>query len=481
MSRLVAYRPGSRNPWDERRAAHLARRAGFGAYGEELDELVRMGFDDAVEHFLDVPDEDPELDHAIAAVGNDLDVLNAPVSTHYLDDVERLKKWWVFRMVATRYPLREKLGLLWHDHFATQSSIVLRAPVLMKHVELLLAKGTGSFRELLHGVAADPCMLVFLDNRVNDARSPNENWGRELVELFTLGVDRYTQSDVRELARVFTGWTTPAAHEPEFLFDPAMHDTADKEVFGETIVGRGGMAGFEEGREALDAILARRDCAAWIARKLVTWFGAHEAPDRVVQDVAAELYETDYSIAAAVRALFRSEWFYAPEQEFALVRTPIELAVGVSRALGVQNPHLAGIVAKARRMGMNLLDPPSVAGWDHGESWIDSGSMVQRLNFAIEMSELPHTRREVRGRTAADFDAVVGELAEDAGHAELVRAAARRLLQRPLDAERESVLVAYLDGLDEELDAGLAPSKRRREKTRALVHLLLGTPEVAFA
>jgi uncharacterized protein (DUF1800 family) len=476
--RLEAFQPTRTRPWDERAAAHLARRAGFGANGDELRELVELGLDGAVARFVDFPDGDPELDKEIAAQGGALGAMEADASDARL--VARARLLWTYRLACARHPLREKLALFWHDHFATSESKVLRVGQLAPQIELFRTDGAGRFGALLSKLARDPAMLVYLDNRTSKKDHPNENWSRELMELFTLGVGHYTQRDVHEIARAFTGWSTPERSSGIFVYQAGDHDTNDKEVLGNTIRGRDGDAGMEEGEEVL-AILAKHPaCAQRLARKLCERFVAHDAPEGIVHAVAAELTLSDLSIRDTLRALFRSDAFHHPDLHFALYKNPVEYAVSAIRALGVRNVHLFDLPERLTRMGMRLFEPPSVAGWPPGRAWIQSSYLIERFDFALALSELPHTSRKVAGATAIDFDAIVPD-SDGAELSQLVDALSQRLLQRRLrDSERQT-LVDYARGASAGPGGGRVFDRPRRETVRGLVQLVLSTPEFSFA
>jgi len=461
---LEPYVASASDPWDAAKAAHLARRTGFGATPEEVRRLVSLGLERAVAERLDFPEAEPELDLAIRAQGSVLGVDGMG------GGADGLRAWWVFRMAYTRHPLRERLALLWHDHFACAESKVVRGALLCAQNELFRRLARASFGELLASVARDGAMLVFLDNRLNHRERPNENWSRELCELFTLGLDRYTQEDVREIARAFTGWSTPAAHLPQFLFRPEDHDPGDKRVFGVPLRGRSGEAGVEEGDEVLARILAREDCARFLAGKLCAWFVSSRPRPELQAALAGRLFASGYSIHECLRALFASRAFYDAENRFTLYKNPLELAVSAVRALAVQNAHLLSLERSAERMGMLLFEPPSVAGWPEGEDWIQPGHLIERCNFALALASLPHTRHPVAGSPALDLDLLAPSASRRAG--ELVDELCERILQRPLRAEQRQNLVRHIDRM---------PREPRRERVRAALHLLLSTPEFALA
>jgi uncharacterized protein (DUF1800 family) len=486
MDALRPFQASPADPWDERKAAHLARRAGFGATPAERAQLSALGMQAAVARFVDFPAVDQGLEERLRAVGPALDISDIPRGAYGEEVSSRVRRAWIFRMVHGAAPLQEKLALLWHDHFACQISKVVRVRLMRNQNELFRRAGAGSFRALVKAVARDPAMLVYLDNRVSVRANPNENWARELMELFTLGVDRYGQEDVRAVARAFTGWTTEAPDSDAFEFEPKTHDGADKTLFGETLRGRQDRAGLEEGDEALDRLLARPDCAPFIAAHLLAWFGDEAPAPEIVAALAQRLRATDWSIRETLRALFSSAWFYAEERRFARIRNPVELLIGNARLLEVQNAHLAGLEMHLGSLGMNLFEPPSVAGWDQGEVWIEPGSVAPRFNLALALSELPHAGRAITGRTSIDLDQLSEGREEDAPA--LVRALANRLLGRALAAEQEQTIVAYLETETPLLPPGAGggdDAKRardlRRARVRAALHLVLCAPQIVFA
>ncbi len=482
MELLEPFEPTPEDPWDFAKAAHLARRAGFGEPPGRVAELVRMGPEAAVDAFVDFPEVDEPLEREIELRGGDLTDLDGDVEPpHGL--AEAVRRWWLYRMVRGSSPLQEKLTLCWHDHFACQTSDAPNARLMLHQNRTFRRLGAGRFGDLLRAVARDPAMLVFLDGRSNVASNPNENWARELLELFTLGLDRYTQQDVVEIARAFTGWTTKARDSLEFRFDPDSHDAGDKVVFGRGLRGRSGPEGIEEGEEVLARILADPQCHRYVAARLVSRF-VHDAPtdagspadaaqSALTEAVAAELAARDGDVRETLRTLFRSRAFHDPRWQFARLKSPVELAVSALRPLGVQGPHLMALTAWLRRMGMDLLQPPSVAGWDGGPAWIQTGFVVERANFALAVSTLAHATRRVDGAAAADFDAWAPAGADDG---RLVDELARRLLQRPLRRAQRRELLLYL--AEDEFHENPEPLERR--KARALVHLLMATPEFAL-
>lgn len=478
LRRTDPLAPLAASSWDAQAAAHLLRRAGFGAGPAEIAELAALAPAEAVGRLVDYPDGEPELEAELEALGSEFSLASGAARMEVRDGFEVLRGWWLYRMTRTRHPLREKLTLFWHGHFATAASKVLRPPLLLAQNRTLRALGAGPFRRLLGAIARDPAMLVYLDGRLNRRGAPNENFARELMELFTLGVDRYTQRDVDELSRIFTGWGTPAADSTEFRFTPEDHDPGDKRLFGASLRGRRGPEGLEEGEEALDRIVAREECAPFLAHKLLAWFAAEDAPAPVREALADVLRAHDLAAREGLRVLFASAWFHAPERRFALHRNGVEVAVGAARLLGLQNVQHAGLAARLRRLGMELFEPPSVAGWPTGRAWVQSGALVERFHLALALSQLAHATRTVLGSAAYDLEALAP--APDADDRELALHAAQRLWQRSPGEERLRVLTEYL-GVVGGQRAGQDPRDVRRAKLRGLVHLLVAAPEFGVA
>lgn len=464
---LEPFVPTATDPWDRERAAHLARRAGFGASARELAALVDRGFESAVATFVDFEESDPAFDALAHETGGAIgDVADDERPGQPL--IENVRLWWIFRMVHTRAPLREKLTLLWHDHFACQENEELRATLMLEQNRLFRRHAAGSFRELLHGVARDPAMLMYLDNRINVAAHPNENWARELMELFTLGVDRYTQRDVVEVARCFTGWTTEDDASTSFVFRPERHDPRDKSVLGRTIVGRAGADGVEEGHEVLDHLLTREECAPFVARKIARWFHDDEPDEELVDALAGVLRANDWSVRETVRALFLSRAFHDPARRFTFRRTPVDWIAGTARSLGVWNVHALRPESTTRAMGMHLFRPPSVAGWDLGPAWANAAAALARRDFAEQLSRAAHAHARPFGAPALDLDALVRGAH---GGRSIVRAIAARLLLAPLSPEREAAVAEAVDRV----------SASGHARARAALRALVGAAESGLA
>ena len=298
-----------------------------------------------------------------------------------------LKGWWLDEMRSTDTPLTERMTLFWHNHF-TSSLQKVRSPVLMYRQNLLLrSHALGGFGELLHAASKNAAMLVYLDGAANRRGQPNENFAREVMELFTLGEGRYSEQDVKEAARAFTGWSV----EPEtgeFRYRPFLHDSGQKTVFGRS--------GELDGDQVLELLLARPETSRFIAAKLWREFvspaPADERERADLERVARTLRETGYSIRAAMRDLLLCDAFWAPANRGVLVKSPVELVVGALRQFRIDYADSLPFVLVMRQLGQDLLAPPNVKGWPGGEAWISSRTLLERRQFVERLLRVDESR-----------------------------------------------------------------------------------------
>ena len=368
--------------------AHLLRRAGFGCTYDELEAYAAKGYDAVVEQLLGVEGQPP--------VEEDLMLRLNPNWTSRLG-LQHNQSYWVYRMINTRRPLEEKIALFWHGVLCTGNAKVDNGWQMGITIEMFRRHGLGSFRNLLVELARDPGMVYYLDNNISHKGAINENWGRELLELFSMGVDNYTEDDVKEAARAFTGWTIaptipryPYGSVPwQFLYDPTDHDDEPKQFLG-----RGGTF---NGEDVIDVICQQPATAQFIARHLYSFFVADEVgvpqwpqvPPRdpkLIQMLVDSYFAGHYDIRGMLRVLFQSDSFM--NARFARIKSPTEVAVGTARLLkAFQLPGGAdfiNLVDECGYMGQDLLAPPTVEGWHTGQEWIDSGTLVERVNFVAD-------------------------------------------------------------------------------------------------
>ena len=286
-------------------------------------------------------------------------------------ETQRLGLWWANRMLATKRPLEEKLTLFWHGHFATGQNKVRDARMMQRQNEMLRAKASGGLRDLLVGILKDPAMLVFLDNGENIKTHPNENFGRELLELFTMGVGHYTERDVREAARAFTGWTNDAL---AFRFDAAQHDFAEKTFLGRT--------GPLDGENIIDTILAQPVTGEFVAAKLYRFFVRDDVSGAVATDLGRTFRDSGYQIKPLLKRIFLSRDFYSPPSVATQIKTPVHLVVSTYRKLGLEEvPTIPDFGRMTSSLGQSLFNPPNVAGWAGGRTWITPSTLLQRGNL----------------------------------------------------------------------------------------------------
>ena len=362
---LAPYAPTAAAPWDLRRAAHLYRRAGFGPTLPELDAAVAAGCPAAVDALLDYAGRPNRVDDLLQLVQREL--------VDFGEDLGTPQAFWLYRMIVGDHPFEEKLALYWHNHFATANYKVKSPAAMYRHYEMLRRHQLGRFDDLLLAVARDPAMLIWLDNDSNRRGQPNENFARELLELFTLGVGHYTEADIKEAARAFTGWRLGG---DGFYFDQGQHDGGTKTFLGET-----GKLG---GEDIIRLVAAQPQTGRYLARRLLRAFVMDDPPAAAVDGLAVVYQANDHRLDALYRVLFRSQLFFGPAAYRALVRSPIEVVVGTIRILDAGSNRRISAPALAR-MGQELLNPPSVKGWDGGDAWINSVTVLERMNFVNEL------------------------------------------------------------------------------------------------
>jgi len=401
--------------WNREKARHLLERAGFGGTPEEVDALAALSPQAAVRrlvYFQGAPaDTLPPFDESgIFDEGIDPFPPGRPATTALADkngealgikvkasgnrpqqpivnqffywlrasrlETERVAYWWGNRMVATPRPLQEKMALFWHGHFTSSEEKVRDYRKMLKQVELFQREGMGNFRTLLIAAAQDPAMLAYLDAGVNVKGSPNENFAREIMEMFTMGVGNYTEHDIREAARAFTGWNFVGL---EFHADPAKHDDGEKTFFGQTAR--------YDGVGIIDRILAAPATPQYISGKLYKFFVRDDLSPELRAALGSRLRESHYDIAPLLETIFLSKDFYADTSRGSRIKSPVEFVVSTYRKLG--QTHLPGAPDFNRvteALGQHLLFPPTVAGWSYGRSWITPSLLIERGNFALDLA-----------------------------------------------------------------------------------------------
>ncbi len=376
--------------------AHLTRRAGFGASREQLERYAEIGYDATVDELLNPASRDSMSDHLIRRYHHEQSGMMGQLSPG---------SYWIYKLATSTDPLQEKMALFWHGIFATGYPKITQGKVLSDQIRMFRRYGMGSFRKLLTELAKDPAMIVWLDNHDNHKGAINENFGRELLELFSMGVGNYSEDDIKEASRAFTGWTIGNAEYMSlraerdsiwpygriawhFRFDSDDHDAGEKEFLGH----RGNLTG----EEIVDIICKQEAAARFISRHMYHFFVADEPPvpqwpyvepqDPEAIDILSKAYfEGDGDISHMLRVLFTSDFFKSQDSWYARVKSPAELVAGVLRLTEEFRRPKRQIVERQQQMtwmGQYLINPPSVEGWHEGLEWIDTGTFVERLNFA---------------------------------------------------------------------------------------------------
>ncbi len=400
------------NEWNRERAAHLLERAGFGATPEEVTRFAAMTQAQAVRHLVRYqkikqslppfePSDsfDPGLDPFAVSrpaatdlardKGEALGVKVKPAGNRRMQQVadrflywlraskletQRLSYWWANRMLVTQRPLEEKMALFWHGHFATSEEKVRDFRKMHQQNELFRAQATGNFRTLLIAVARDPAMLAYLDAGVNVKGAPNENFAREIMELFTMGVGNYSELDIREAARAFTGWNYQGV---KFVMNPTLHDNDAKTVLGRT--------GNFDGVKVIDIILAQPVTSEFVAGKIYQYFVREELSPALRTRLGKLLRDANYEVAPFLETIFMSRDFYSDASVATRIKPPVELVISTYRKMGLKDvPGIPDFNELTDAMGQKLLFPPNVAGWAQGRSWITPGLLLLRSNFVYD-------------------------------------------------------------------------------------------------
>jgi uncharacterized protein (DUF1800 family) len=436
------FAPSPEDPWDRARVAHLHRRAGFAAPWPVLERDLKDGPEASVERLLD--GEPATLDGIPAAkFAEQYDYIAGRLGAS--GSLARTQGIWLRRMIDTPHPLLERLTLFWHDHFATSNAKVNSTALMQGQNATLRRYALGDYKALLAEMARDPAMLVWLDAATNRKAHPNENYAREVMELFALGRGHYTEKDVQEAARAFTGGFV---QDDRFVQVASQHDDGEKTILGRT--------GRFRGDDVTPILLDQPACAEFLAGKLFRHFVSEvdEPSAALLAPVADAFRRSGYDVREPVRLILRSRLFHDPAMRRRRVKGPVEFAVGTIRALEVLRPTVSAdaLADACARMGQSLYAPPSVAGWDGGPAWINTTTTLARTNFALAL--------------LSDSDAPFGKRLDPS-------ALARR--HGAGDAARFYVELLVQDALDDEV------RRRVRGSAKEVATLVLSAPEYQLA
>jgi uncharacterized protein (DUF1800 family) len=478
---------------------HLLRRAGFGARPDELATYGAMSTKQAVTALVDydgVPDVVDSLISQPGYIGMTISGAFSPQS-----NINHARQRWLFRMVHTDRPLQEKMTLFWHNHFATGYNKIAGALGAAEGARYLAAKASedpgqvrgqlemlrdnalGSFKDILLAIAKDTAMLVWLDGRTNTKAQPQENFGREIMELFTVGVGNYTEPDVKAAARVFTGWnlTRPGAaadgsQHYEFVYNANQHDVAAKtfsfSVYpdgGKTIAARAAAAGMQDGIDFINGLAAHPNTARYLATKLYRFFVSEFGAVNVtfVNRVAGVYLQTGGNMREVMREVLSSPEFWDGSAYFARYAWPVEFVTRAFKDVGWSGFSVNDALTPLSNMGQILYEPPDVSGWDLGQSWFSTSAMLARMNFASALAA------NQKFKLATSVKAANASKTPEALLAYVLDA----LVSAPLDTSVTTELSNYLHATG----AWTGSDAQLQAKTPGLVHLVAGSPEYQLA
>jgi uncharacterized protein (DUF1800 family) len=454
------------------RAAHLLRRAAWGGTQAQIDEFAALTPEQAADRLLNFESIDNSaLDSRIEAAQYNLTTPGRGLDGKRPPLMRDMQRWWLTRMSYSAKPLEERMTYIWHGLLTSQASQigVQRAKMMVAQNELFRSHALGHFDDLLQAVSKDPAMMLYLNTVESSKDHPNENYPREVMELFSMGEGNYTEDDVRESARAFTGWrlTPPAreqppegltkeqrdewlnqmwgTYEPEFRMVPGQHDSGQKTFLGKT--------GNFDGTDIISIIMEQPATARHIASRLFREFAYRDPATETIDQLVDVWDQTNHDVKAVVRAILVSDEFYSMKAYRSLVRSPVEFIIGAVRGLELESDFLQ-IEQQAQAMDQRLYEPPSVAGWPGGEAWLSSGTFFARVNFLdlfLRNQRKSLTIPALAGLTAAE---------------DMVEAAASRLVDGDMSDTAKSAIAAYAQNVSN-------PSDR----AAAVAYLVLASPE----
>ncbi len=459
---LEPFTPTSDDPFDATKVAHLLHRAGFGATLSEIESYKALGPKKAVEKLLDFPDlgaeeQGPDVPDLSGIEGypnnfaerrklfegktpQERQDLNNMLQRANREAVLATGLWWLKRMVAGPNPLQEKLTFFWHGHFTTSARDERSAWLMWQQNETLRRNSAANFGAFVKQISRDPAMLDYLNNQQNRKGSPNENYARELMELFTLGIGEYTEADIKEAARAFTGW----GHDGEaYIFRKSLHDDEKKKFFGIT--------GNFDGDDVIDIILKRQECGNYIAAKLFKFFAYENVDPMLVQSLGNTLREVNYDLRPFLFTLFTSKAFFSPAAIGTQIKSPVHLITSGARMMGFDNPSKIPVMGVLEQMGQVPLNPPNVKGWPGGRSWINTSTLFVRYNTSVAMVSRISEKDLNPGKSS--------------GPPEIVDHWLARLIQRPVAQEKRTKLESELG------------SRPDNAAIRRVIELIVSMPE----
>jgi uncharacterized protein (DUF1800 family) len=492
--------PLNRDAWSAKHARHLLNRAGFGLPRDLWERFASLGMESSIQELVYyetqfesmakpslVLDSMSRKEERAQYAGLTEDERREVRNQRRRDErrsVAELKSWWIDRMLTTRRPLQEKLALFWHGHFATSAQKVQEPLFNWQVNDIARRNASGNFKTLTIEMGQSPAMLRYLDNDRSTKRKPNENWARELMELFTMGVGHYSEDDIKNSARAFTGWTRN--HE-KFVYREDQHDFGEKTFMGRT--------GKFDGWDIIDIIFEQPATAEYIAGELWTYF-AYPNPEReIVQALAATLRDNDYEMKPLLEQIFASQAFYGNKSMGRQIKSPAQLIVQLCSEMGVENPPAALVISSMRELGQDLFYPPNVKGWDGGRAWINANALLYRYNLpgrliAPRPTRTDRMRRNQRNKNKSDDTMMMAErrpnrpVPWDANVffsqfdfstvGECVEALSEHFLSVPLSAEQRATIIEAMGAHEDTL---MTPDSVSGKRMQTALHLLTSSAE----
>jgi uncharacterized protein (DUF1800 family) len=486
--------------WNEETAAHLLNRAAFGGTPSEIGTARKKGLATMVRELVDVRSEATNVPPPAWAHPRNIREMRMEIKgakdrvenfqekarqlrTMEGEEILDLRRWWLDRMMNGPVPLLEKMTLFWHGHFATSVQKVRDGYFMWLQNDTLRRNALGNFGTLVKKISRDPAMMIYLDLQQSRKEHPNENWARELMELFTVGIGNYTEPDIRESARAFTGYRIDMTTQ-RFRFAPFQQDKGVKNFMGRT--------GPFSGDDIIDILITQPACAQFIGRKLWHYFVEDDPSPQVVNSVASRIRAHNYEIQPVLREIFSSEEFYSEQAMHTQIKSPVQYIIQTSRLLETQLPSPIVAQNATRQMGQILFAPPNVKGWDGGKAWISTSTLLFRYNFAnylINGDAMLPPGAPRRGR-AGDFGfRHPGALAEQTRRdpidisklapaelrekpRELVDLLSARFFQNRAPKKETNTFVQYLEARKPDTSD---------ETMRELIHLMMSTPQFQLA
>lgn len=447
------YRPSSETPWDLKRVGHLFRRATFGTTFARLNQAVKDGPEKTIQSILEGGNE----------ADFERDMTKLADSIARVNNGPQLRDWWLYRMLYSPHPLREKLTLFWHNHFATSNAKIQSADFMLRQYRLMQRHALGNFAEMLREMSYDPAMMIWLDARDSKKGNPNENYARELMELFSLGIGNYTEADIREAARAFTGWTL---RDGKPHFTAGDHDDGSKRLLGK----QGNFKPDDIVRVCLD----QEACPYFVGKKLFRFLVSDtlEPTRELLEPLATAFRQSKFDFGALVKTMLGSNLFFSAQAYRSRVKGPVDFALGIVKALEGRIGTTA-LAAALEPLGQNLFYPPSVKGWDGGPAWLNGQTLLFRQNLAVALS----STEDVRFGRRCD-PALLARKYGKKSDEELVGFFLDLFLQGDVSTEtREKLLQYQRDAHKIKVPVYWSAQDAADSRVRALCHLVLTQPE----